>query len=113
MLGKEVEGIWPTFGAARSAQGNNEFINTAHVSPSSVNRIATGDDSGLVKLFPFPCPKDESVNSDSATDIEGSVMQYPGHSAHVTAVRFTHDDSHLISAGGEDCWLVANYFFDF
>ena len=34
-------------------------------------------------------------------------MQYPGHSAHVTAVKFTHDDSRLISAGGEDCWWVS------
>ena len=30
--------------------------------------------------------------------------KYFGHSAHVTTVRFTHDDSHVLSAGGDDSW---------
>ena len=27
-----------------------------------------------------------------------------GHSDHVTSVRFTHDDSYVLSAGGDDSW---------
>ncbi|PNJ37834.1 EML3 isoform 1, partial [Pongo abelii] len=27
---------------------------------------------------------------------------YGGHGSHVTSVRFTHDDSHLVSLGGKD-----------
>lgn len=27
---------------------------------------------------------------------------YGGHGSHVTSVRFTHNDSHLISLGGKD-----------
>lgn len=29
-------------------------------------------------------------------------LVYGGHGSHVTSVRFTHDDSHLISLGGKD-----------
>lgn len=27
-----------------------------------------------------------------------------GHSAHVTNVKFTHDDQYVLSAGGDDSW---------
>lgn len=29
---------------------------------------------------------------------------YYGHSAHVTSVKFTHNDEYLLSAGGDDSW---------
>ena len=52
--------------------------------------IVTGDDFGMVKLFAYPCP-------------EGSTgKEYRGHSAHVTNVRFNHDNEYLISIGGGD-----------
>ncbi len=54
VIGSEVVGIWP-----RNA--DKADVNTAHVSHSG-NAVATGDDYGLVKLFPFPCTsKDVSI----------------------------------------------------
>lgn len=29
--------------------------------------------------------------------------RYFGHSAHVTNIRFSHDDKYVISTGGDDC----------
>lgn len=46
-LGPEVAGIWPS-------DANPADINCAHVSNSG-NSLVTGDDSGFVKLFRFPC----------------------------------------------------------
>ena len=67
-----------------------------------MNRIATGDDSGYVKLFSFPATVEDPARGPD----EVVVNEVAGHSAHVTAVRFSQNDSHLISAGGEDSWLV-------
>jgi microtubule-associated protein-like 6 len=50
----------------------------------------TGDDFGTVKLFSFPNFKNSAYN------------KFIGHSSHVTNVRFSYDDSYLISVGGND-----------
>ncbi|XP_040207585.1 echinoderm microtubule-associated protein-like 6 isoform X1 [Rana temporaria] len=84
ILGDEVIGIWP-----RNA--DKADVNCASVSHAGLN-VATGDDFGLVKLFDFPC-----------TEKFAKHKRYFGHSAHVTNVRFSHDDKYLISTGGDDC----------
>ncbi|PIK34377.1 putative echinoderm microtubule-associated protein-like 6 [Apostichopus japonicus] len=84
VLGQEVVGIWP-----RSTEKAD--VNCADVS-GNTNAVATGDDFGFVKLFDFPCPGKYATH-----------QKYVGHSAHVTNVRFTYDDRHLVSAGGDDC----------
>ncbi|XP_030627441.1 echinoderm microtubule-associated protein-like 6 isoform X2 [Chanos chanos] len=84
ILGDEVLGIWP-----RNA--DKADVNCACVSHSGLN-VVTGDDFGLVKLFDFPCPEKFAKHK-----------RYFGHSAHVTNVRFSHDDKHVISTGGDDC----------
>ncbi|XP_071834835.1 echinoderm microtubule-associated protein-like 6 isoform X3 [Apostichopus japonicus] len=86
VLGQEVVGIWP-----RSTEKAD--VNCADVS-GNTNAVATGDDFGFVKLFDFPCPGKYATH-----------QKYVGHSAHVTNVRFTYDDRHLVSAGGDDCCL--------
>jgi len=83
-LGEEVIGIWPK----NSDVGD---VNSCDVT-GSASCVATGDDFGLVKLFNFPCKDKYSKHK-----------KYIGHSAHVTSVRFTKDDSKLISTGGDDC----------
>ncbi|XP_008295351.1 echinoderm microtubule-associated protein-like 6 [Stegastes partitus] len=84
ILGDEVLGIWP-----RNA--DKADVNCACVSHAGMN-IVTGDDFGLVKLFDFPC-----------TDKFAKHKRYLGHSAHVTNIRFSHDDKYVISTGGDDC----------
>ncbi|XP_072031189.1 echinoderm microtubule-associated protein-like 6 isoform X3 [Amphiura filiformis] len=86
VIGAEVVGIWPR----KSDKGD---VNTAVVTGNG-NALATGDDFGFVKLFPFPC-----------TEKYADHKKFVGHSAHVTNVKFTYDDRHLISAGGDDCCL--------
>lgn len=52
--------------------------------------LVTGDDFGMVKLFTFPNFQGCSYN------------KFTGHSSHVTNVRFSSNDSHVISVGGND-----------
>lgn len=53
--------------------------------------MATGDDFGKVKLFKYPCTV---ANAESNS--------YVGHSSHVTKVKFTANDTLIISTGGGD-----------
>uniref|UniRef100_A0A3Q3WD54 EMAP like 5 n=1 Tax=Mola mola TaxID=94237 RepID=A0A3Q3WD54_MOLML len=82
VLGSTCEGIWPT-------HSDITDVSCACVSHAGLN-IITGDDFGLVKLFDFPCT--EKFVSH----------RYLGHSAHVTNIRFSHEDKHVISTGGDD-----------
>ncbi len=36
--------------------------------------------------------------------LQAPCKKFYGHSDRVTSVRFLHDDSHLLSAGGDDSW---------
>ncbi|KAI4812331.1 hypothetical protein KUCAC02_023729 [Chaenocephalus aceratus] len=54
-------------------------VSCACVSHGGLN-VATGDDFGLAKH-----------------------KRYLGHSAHVTNIRFSHEDKYVISTGGDDC----------
>jgi len=82
ILGWTVKGIWP-----KGADGTD--INAVNVS-NSEHLVATADDFGTVKLF--RCP----------VDIGAECHEYSGHSAHVSCVRWTINDTHLISTGGND-----------
>nr|XP_033956112.1 echinoderm microtubule-associated protein-like 6 [Pseudochaenichthys georgianus] len=82
ILGDEVLGIWP-----RNA--DKAEVSCACVSHGGLN-VATGDDFGLVKLFDFPC-----------TEKFAKHKRYLGHSAHVTNIRFSHEDKYVISTGRE------------
>eukprot|EP00794_Sanderia_malayensis_P020047 gene20047-22014_t len=85
MIGKEVFGIWPK----NADKGDINCTDVTHVG----SMMATGDDSGYVKLFKFPCLEKFTKGK-----------KFVGHSAHVTKVRFSHDDQFLVSTGGDDCW---------
>lgn len=72
LFGFPVQGIWP----------NPDYsdVNTACRSFSQ-KLLATGEDSGLVKLFRYPC-----VTEGAAAN------EYAAHSSHVTKVKFTAND---------------------
>ncbi|OAF70064.1 hypothetical protein A3Q56_02173 [Intoshia linei] len=88
LTGKCVNGIWPS-------EKRNSDINIACVS-NSTNNVITGDDFGFLKLFNFPCEKYEP----------SQIKSYTGHSAHVTNVKFNHDDHYVLSAGGDDSRFI-------
>jgi WD40 repeat protein len=91
ILGFGVMGIWPPF-----ADGTD--INSLHVSRDK-SLVVTGDDSGLVNVFNYPCVVKNAPR-----------QSFTGHSSHVTNVRFAYDDSMIVSVGGHDncaiCWVV-------
>jgi len=82
IFGWYVKGIWP-----KGADGTD--INALHKSHDS-KLIVTADDSSQVKLFRHP------------VDMGAECKEYSGHSAHVSNVRWTVNDTHVISAGGND-----------
>eukprot|EP01135_Chromosphaera_perkinsii_P001223 Nk52_evm22s162 gene=Nk52_evmTU22s162 len=83
VLGNEVIGIWPK-------NSDKTDVNSTDLTKNG-KTLASGDDFGLVKLFEFPADKKYA-----------KFKKYVGHSSHVTNVKFSCDDSHLISTGGQD-----------
>ena len=87
-LGWPVQGIW------RSEMDGSD-INMVDRSQKSFDSgyrvLACAEDTGLVRLYRYPCLK---KNSDF---VEGRA-----HSSHVTNVRFNKSDTYIFSTGGED-----------
>ncbi|XP_061200432.1 echinoderm microtubule-associated protein-like 3 [Neopsephotus bourkii] len=83
VLGFHVFGVWPD---GSDGTDINSLCRSHHE-----RLVAVADDFCKVHLFQYPCacPKAPS-------------HVYGGHGSHVTNVRFTHDDEHLISLGGKD-----------
>jgi microtubule-associated protein-like 6 len=82
VLGKTVEGIWPPY-------SDKTDVNSLDRNKDAT-LIVTGDDFGFVKLFNYPCPKGTNHK------------KFQGHSAHVTQVRWSADNTYVISTGGGD-----------
>ncbi|XP_070622263.1 echinoderm microtubule-associated protein-like 3 isoform X1 [Erythrolamprus reginae] len=83
VLGFHVFGVWPD-----GSDGTD--INSLCRSRNE-RVVAVADDFCKVHLFQYPCAKPKAPSH-----------VYTGHGSHVTNVRFTHNDSHLISMGGKD-----------
>jgi WD40 repeat protein len=83
-LGWPVQGIW----AGASDGTDINMVARSH----NGKVLAAGDDFGHVRLFSYPC-----IGKDA------KMKQFPGHSSHVTNVRFSRDDAYLFSTGGADC----------
>ncbi|XP_038620901.1 echinoderm microtubule-associated protein-like 3 isoform X1 [Tachyglossus aculeatus] len=83
VLGFHVYGVWPDGSDGTDinslCRSHNERV------------VAVADDFCKVHLFLYPCARAKAPSH-----------VYGGHGSHVTSVRFTHDDSHLVSLGGKD-----------
>jgi microtubule-associated protein-like 6 len=82
-LGWPVQGIWPP-----CADGTD--INAVDRSGNG-KLLCTADDFGKVKLFNYP-----------VLDKDAGFLVFRGHSSHVTNVRFSLGDTHVITTGGND-----------
>ncbi|XP_078197346.1 echinoderm microtubule-associated protein-like 3 isoform X3 [Callithrix jacchus] len=83
VLGFHVYGVWPDGSDGTDinslCRSHNERV------------VAVADDFCKVHLFQYPCARAKAPS-----------RMYGGHGSHVTSVRFTYDDSHLVSLGGKD-----------
>ena len=112
VLGFPVMGIWPDgsdgtdVNAVDRAAGGQSYVEDVKNPLATLGRrdandscaglkgasyLVTSDDFGKVKLFNYPC-----VFNDAP------YREYKGHASHAMCVRFTSDDSRVITAGGHD-----------
>lgn len=91
-IGWPVQGIWEP---ATDGTDVNSVDRTKRTYNNGMNLIATGNDSGLIRVLQYPClvPHSESVKAR-------------GHSSHVTTVLFSVNDEMLFSTGGEDQTVI-------
>ncbi|XP_060730251.1 echinoderm microtubule-associated protein-like 3 isoform X1 [Tachysurus vachellii] len=87
VLGFHVMGVW--------LEGSDGTDINALCRSNSERLVAVADDFCKVHLFQYPCPK-----------LKAPSHKYDGHGSHVTNVRFTHNDSHLLSLGGKDTCIL-------
>ncbi|XP_030635536.1 echinoderm microtubule-associated protein-like 3 [Chanos chanos] len=87
VLGFHVMGVW--------MEGSDGTDINALCRSHSERVVAVADDFCKVHLFQYPCPK-----------LKAPSHKYEGHGSHVTNVRFTHNDSHLLSIGGKDTCIL-------
>lgn len=66
------------------------------------NLLAVGEDSSLIKLYKYPCVG-TFVKSGRDPHLGGADgNESIGHGSHVSNVRFSFDDTKLVSVGGDD-----------
>ncbi|XP_069750294.1 echinoderm microtubule-associated protein-like 2 isoform X2 [Narcine bancroftii] len=87
VLGFHVFGVWP--------DGSDGTDINALCRSHNERVVAVADDFCKVHLFQYPCSKPKAPS-----------LVYSGHGSHVTNVRFTHNDSHLVSTGGKDTTVM-------
>lgn len=76
-------GIWPEH------SDGTDVNSTARSNDRTL--LVSGDDVGKIKLYSYPAAQPKSLSH-----------VYTGHSSHVTSVDFLHDDTRIVSIGGND-----------
>lgn len=87
-VGWPVQGIWPP---GAGGDDINYVCRSNSKTAGGYYLLGVGDDFGKVSIFRYPCVQKNAQN-----------VKQPGHSSHVTSVRFGPKDEYLYSAGGED-----------
>ena len=93
LLGWNVQGIWP-YGSQ---------LNDVHALVRSADSrfIVTGEESGIVKIFNFPCVGG-GISRNLKLEKRPESHRHTGHGEKVTQVQFLDGDSRVITAGGGD-----------
>jgi len=89
-LGWQVQGIWPTV-----ADGTEP---SAVCRSNSSKLLGYADGFGKVKVYKYPCVGRTDAEKQAPSDAKS----YDGHSSNVTNARFSHNDRHLMTIGGND-----------
>lgn len=87
-----MQGIWEP---ATDGTDVNSVDRSKRTYKNGMNLIASGNDSGLIRVLEYPCLVPHS---------ESAIAR--GHSSHVTTVLFSVNDEMLFSAGGEDQTII-------
>ena len=84
---------WASIGIWESGYDGSDIntVDRSNLDHDGYQLLALGDDKSKVKIYKWPCAQ---MGADK--------IELMGHSSHVTKVKFTFDDSHLISVGGND-----------
>jgi WD40 repeat protein len=93
ILGWDVQGIWPKF-------SDGSDVNAVARSQSG-KMLATAEDTGLVKVFQYPCVGG-GLDKRGILSRRPDAVRATGHSEHVTEVAWGAGDQRLFSAGGGD-----------
>ena len=90
---------WPCTGIWYSSEGYN--LNSCDKSKAG-DLLVVGEDSSLIKLYKYPCIG-TFVRSGHDPKLGGADgVSAVGHGSHVSNVRFSFDDSRVLSVGGDD-----------
>ena len=93
ILGWDVQGIWP-----KESDGSD--VNSVAKSRGE-SLLATAEDTGMVKIFQYPCVGG-GLDKTGLLKRRPESVRLSGHSEHVTEVAWTQGDQRLLSAGGGD-----------
>lgn len=81
--------------AAHRTAFKGEKVSSIHTPSSSPNYLCVGTSYGYLRLHLFPCVPDESESH-----------RFPAHAGPVGSVRFSFDETHLVSAGEHDRTII-------
>jgi microtubule-associated protein-like 6 len=99
VLGWDVQGIWPE-------ESDGSDVNACNKSHGTGKQyLVTAEDSGLVKVFNYPCVGSH-LNKEGVLTKRPMSYRAFGHSSHVTNVGFVADDTYVISTGGADLTVM-------
>ena len=81
--------------AAHRTAFKNEKVTSIHTPSASPNYLCVGTGYGYLRLHLFPCVPDDAESH-----------RFHAHAGDVGTVRFSFDETHLLSAGSSDRTII-------